>query len=118
MPAGVTNNPHGRPKEFGERKTVTVAMPPEAIRMLDIQARIAGISRNQLIMNYVSIGSWLDSSKHLRHNADKTVSFRPIQNRKLLKEQVRSGAIDRFPEWCLTVGFVPDERAGEFLGEG
>lgn len=114
---GTSNNPNGRPKEFGERKTITVSLPPEAIRMLDIHARCAGVSRNQLITNYVSIGLWLDSNGQLRHNDDNTVSYRAAQNRALLKEQVLSGVFDRLPEWNLTLGFAADEKAGEKLDE-
>jgi len=89
-----TNNPHGRPKEHDERKTITLSLRPATIAGLDMQAKEAETSRNQLISNFIMLTGLMQEMGYLRVNKGGSVSWIIVPNPDFIKNQVLSGQWD------------------------
>ena len=115
----------GRPKEYGERKTFTISLPPETVSWLDRIARESGMSRNRMIALQLHMISLLSATGHIVFNDEEpgSMSFRPIANPKVFREQIETGIalrmLDSLPlnSWTLRPATRSEREEGSVGSE-
>jgi len=73
MTTSRSNNPDGRPREYrGKLRMVSLGLPDELVTLLDTHATKAGISRQRLIVEWLSIGSLINAWGLLKTSSEST----------------------------------------------
>ena len=93
MKHGKTNNPKGRPRIFGERETISLALPGDLIKWADAMAKQAGISRTRLLTEVIDLVGGMCAFGFVRVTREET-TFRQCPNpeigRKWLKPEYQA----------------------------
>ncbi len=119
MPKGKTNNPNGRPRKFGERSTISLALRRELIDWTDAMALQAGLSRTQFLTEMIELFAAMSVLQFVQVTAEGTV-FRQMPNpeisRSWLKAEYQSlaaGVTIRARTNQVVLGGVVNEKSVE-----